>query len=71
MKVFLVIKYSRGQDDLAELADTLEKATQEAGHTPFVGWREIRDWRKHLIASYKHIVNTSLCHRDSHSAIFI
>lgn len=46
MKVFLVAKYSRGNDELAELADILVKTTQEAGHTPFVGWREIR--HKHL-----------------------
>ncbi len=48
MKVFLVIKYSRGNDESAELADTLVTATQVAGHTPFVGWREIR--KRHLSA---------------------
>lgn len=48
MKVFLVVKYSRGNDGLAELADTLVATTHRAGHTPFVGWREIR--QKHLSA---------------------
>ncbi|HLZ55691.1 MAG TPA: hypothetical protein VKR06_01985 [Ktedonosporobacter sp.] len=48
---FLVIKYSRGQDELAELADTLAKATQEAGHTPSVGWREIRE--RHLSTGHE------------------
>jgi hypothetical protein len=42
MKVFLVAKYSRGNDEFAELADTLVTVTRAAGHTPFVGWREIR-----------------------------
>jgi hypothetical protein len=42
MKVFLVAKYSRGNDELAALADTFVTATQRAGHTPVVGWREIR-----------------------------
>jgi hypothetical protein len=42
MKVFLAVKYSRENDELAELADTLVAATQRAGHTPFVGWREMR-----------------------------
>ncbi len=42
MRVFLVARYSRGDDEAEELADILETATQEAGHTPFVGWREIR-----------------------------
>jgi hypothetical protein len=48
MKVFLVVKYSCGNDELAELADTLVTVSQEAGHTPFVGWREIR--KRHLSA---------------------
>jgi hypothetical protein len=39
---------SHGNDELAELADTLVTATQLAGHTPFVGWREIRN--RHLSA---------------------
>lgn len=48
MEVFLVVKYSRGNDELAELADTLVATTQKAGHTAFVGWQEIR--KKHLSA---------------------
>lgn len=43
MRVFLVARYSRGNDEAEELADTLVAATQAAGHTPFVGWREIRE----------------------------
>ena len=45
MKVFLVAKYSRGDDERATFADTLVTATRKAGHTPFVGWREIRNRR--------------------------
>ena len=36
MKVFLVTKYSRGNDEFAELADALVTVTQAAGHTPFI-----------------------------------
>ena len=42
MKVFLVPTESRGNDEFAERTDTVGTGTQAAGHTPFVGWREIR-----------------------------